>query len=119
MSVVNPLSVEAVPVGRAPVVEEVAGRQRLFEWIGTRKSPAAPIDAQSVEAARQDRLAFWLSAQVHALYLDLPGAPAPPAPAHASAYAGHNRCRYCQQEFDLLHKRAALRVLGQSGLVEA
>ncbi|ROL94037.1 pyoverdine biosynthesis protein [Pseudomonas protegens] len=116
MSLVNPLSVEAVSAGRAPVIDEVAGRQRLFEWICARG--AVPIDAQSVEAARQDRLAFWLSAQVHALYLDPPGTQAPPAFAHAPACAGHNRCRYCQQEFDLLHKRAALLVLGQSGLLE-
>ncbi|WP_025127258.1 hypothetical protein [Pseudomonas sp. PH1b] len=117
MSLVNPLSVEALSAGLAASADGRAARQVLFELLGVR-GQAAPMDPQAVAAAHQDRMAFWLSAQVHALYLDPPGTEWPKALTHTPACAAHDRCRYCQQEFDLSHKRAALRVLGQSGLLE-
>ncbi|MCE4053927.1 hypothetical protein [Pseudomonas sp. Au-Pse12] len=115
MPLVNPLSVVAVPAGRLSGVDEIAARQGLFESLRGRGQAPSPVDA---EAARQDRLAFWLSAQVHALYLGSPDAQRCAAEAHPPACAAPERCRYCQQEFDLLHKRAALLVLGRSGLLE-
>ncbi|NBF03678.1 pyoverdine biosynthesis protein [Pseudomonas sp. Fl5BN2] len=118
MSLVNPLSVDAMPKGAAAGIDAIAARQVLFEALRAGGLGPAASDPQAAETARQDRLAFWLSAQVHALYLDQPGAERPPAFAHTPVCAAHDRCRYCQQEFDLLHKRAALLVLGQSGLLE-
>lgn len=118
MAFVNPLSVEPAAAGRMLGIDEIAARQVLFQSLRLPGQAPEVLDAQAEQEARQDRLAFWLSAQVHALYLDPPGSERPPVSAHQPACAGHDRCRYCQQEFDLLHKRAALLVLGRSGLLE-
>ncbi|MFJ2385178.1 hypothetical protein [Pseudomonas protegens] len=118
MSPVDPLNVAALPTSQLTGIDEVIARQRLFESLRGRGLAPVPVDALAAEAARQDRLAFWLSAQVHALCLDPPGAQRPAPGAHAPPCAAHDRCRFCQQEFDLLHKRAALLVLGRSGLLE-
>ncbi|MGC5701034.1 hypothetical protein J4P02_12610 [Pseudomonas sp. NFXW11] len=117
MAVVNSLSVATAPAVTAGI-DEIGARQVLFEALRGRAAEPVALSSQAAEAAREDRLAFWLSAQVHALHLDPPGTqrPVPPSPAHTCAAS--DRCRYCQQEFDLLHKRAALLVLGQSGLLE-
>ncbi|PUA42131.1 pyoverdine biosynthesis protein [Pseudomonas protegens] len=112
MSLVSPLSVETLSAAVLSGIDEVGARHRLFPaW----PSQGQESEAPDARAERQEQLAFWLSAQVHALYLDPPGTP---PPAHADACAGQNRCRYCRQDFDLLHKRAALLVLGRSGLLE-
>ncbi len=114
MSLVSPLSVQALSAAALSGIDEVGARCRLFPaWPGRCQESMA----LGPQAERQDQLAFWLSAQVHALYLDPPGTP-PPAFAHVDACAGQNRCRYCRQDFDLVHKRAALLVLGRSGLLE-
>ncbi|MFK3793206.1 MULTISPECIES: pyoverdine biosynthesis protein [Pseudomonas] len=119
MALVNPLSVESPGTGVMLGIDEIAARRMLFQALHVEGQESGAVDAQAMEAARQDRLAFWLSAQVHALYLDPPGCERPPVPNHEPACAGPDRCRYCQQEFDLLHKRAALLVLGRSGLLES
>ncbi|AZC27741.1 MULTISPECIES: pyoverdine biosynthesis protein [Pseudomonas] len=117
MALVNPLNIDALRASMVVGIDGIAARQALFQP-GANSVQEPSIQIQAAEAARQERLAFWLSAQVHALYLDPPGCEGPPAFVHESACAGPDRCRYCQREFDLLHKRAALRVLGQSGLLE-
>lgn len=118
MPLVNPLSVVAAPAARLSGIDQVAARQGLFESLRGRGQAPSSVDAQAAEAARQDQLAFWLSAQVHALYLGQPDAQRCAPDTHTPACAAPERCHCCQQEFDLLHKRAALLVLGRSGLLE-
>ncbi|MBC2658740.1 hypothetical protein H7A76_25145 [Pseudomonas sp. MSSRFD41] len=118
MALVNQLNVDPLGTGAMLGIDEIAARRMLFQAMPVQGQESGPLGAQAIEAARQDRLAFWLSVQVHALYLDPPGCERPPVPSHEPACAGHDRCRYCQQAFDLLHKRAALLVLGRSGLLE-
>ncbi|WP_256872988.1 GNAT family N-acetyltransferase [Pseudomonas aeruginosa] len=100
------------------------------EWVAgsawNRWSDAHGMGGQmTVESAAHrgpHKVACWLSALVHYLFLDDPRSQrvvAEPRADNARMIGHmHNLCFHCEKEFDFPHKRAALMIIGRERFFE-